>query len=689
MSSILSREPGCDMRFGFLPFDQNRGIRGSASCLLFTAKCQLDFHTDPRFLQDLEDNHLSEELWKPRVESATREWDRQVESMGEKAGGWSVTSVLQYLQEQYPTQSFELQEFTDVDKMHLAEILVTQSQPFTVAFTACSAMEPKASNPGRGGIDVSGCHTFPFLVHARTYVVDSHHHSAGGLFALSMPTDLTALVNWLYDRGLDLLGCSKERTVDLVICRGAKIIDCEEIGLTLMKEVAPFYSWQRATLNDNRDPVVATYCLSLGDFLPASCDYGNSLLKEFLSVGLKLRSLQLHLKENEPTEGASLEAILAWFLSTFCIGPRDEADKDQHGDVAYCTGPTAFAKQLEVITSKSPHAGATPLSITDYRGIYYVTLDPLRCLRQLKACFEDVAGNSDGVLGAFQSVEEGFRVWQALVPKLINILHETDAYKAKQLSRKLMKPRFQRFAKPNEWSKVCIRDLEAVTPDQKRGFSCFPDKAVRLSAVAGTFRMNPLDFSLAYCQWSDLPIDATWVCSNAMLLRSTASHFHEQHGFALRPANLVQKVLSQLEPQPAQPVEKPAKKRKTPEADCKEGALSKTPDLEARPVGAHALQWSGPPSVFSGQNVTCVLCKRVAASGTNVNKTFGEVSPGTCFAVLKGLPCLGQPENAEHYRRRSRSLQGSKTWLKFFASCECGSAFCGPNGTIQTEFVKS
>ena len=236
---------------------------------------------------------------------------------------------------------------------------------------------------------------------------------------------------------------------------------------------------------------------------------------------------------------------------------------------------------------------------------------------------------------------------------------------------------------PTEWSSSCVSDLEEVTPDQKHGFKFFPDKALSLSAVAETFDMNPLEFSVAYCQWSSLPIHAAWVSSHQASLRSTASAFFEQHGFPMRPANLVKEVTSQL-----QPDERKAKQRKKSQASSGEVALSKMPDLSARPVGAHALQWEGSDGkLFSSKNATCVLCRRISASGTNVINTFGEVLPGTCFAVNKQVPCLGQAENAEHYRRRYFSLQGSKSWLRYFATCRCGSSFCGPTGSIQTEFI--
>ena len=135
--------------------------------------------------------------------------------------------------------------------------------------------------------------------------------------------------------------------------------------------------------------------------------------------------------------------MLSWFLGTLCTGPRNEPDQQQHGDLPYCTGPIAFAKQLGVIRSTAPHAGAAPLRIADYKGGYYMTLEPMRCLRDLKVCFEGLAGSA-GILGPFQSVEEGFRVWKALVPNLIDILFDTSGYKAKQLSRKLMAPRRNR-----------------------------------------------------------------------------------------------------------------------------------------------------------------------------------------------------------------------------------------------------
>ena len=334
MSAICSGEPGGGMTFGFLPFDQNRDGRGSSACPLFAGKCCIDFLVDPQFLHDLHSDHSSEELWKPRLDWATRKWDQEVEMDGEKAGGESALSVLEGLRGTYPTQSFEFEARTAVDKKALKEMLALQELPFTLAFTACSAKEPKASSSlPVDAIDVSGCHTFAFLVSdhsrplvvdSRTFVVDSHKHDAGGLFVLSMPTDLMALVDWLYDRGLELLGISTERAVDLVFCKRARVeagpqgedasaapqpaeqpgqgsvpsheapIDLELDELALIRSVAPFYSWQCA--RSAAQP--ATYCLLPGDFLPASCDYGNALLKEFLSVGLKLRSLQLHFKQS-------------------------------------------------------------------------------------------------------------------------------------------------------------------------------------------------------------------------------------------------------------------------------------------------------------------------------------------------------------------------------------------------------
>lgn len=381
--------------------------------------------------------------------------------------------------------------------------------------------------------------------------------------------------------------------------------------------------------------------------------------------------------------------MLSWLLGTLCTGPRNQPDKEQHGDFPYCSGPFAFAKQLGVSKSTAPHAGAAPLRIADYKCVYYMQFSPMRRLRHLKARFDDLVGNSDGILGHLQSVEEGVRLCEVLVPKLTDILDDTSAYKAKQLSWKLMAARFQRFAVPAEWSNSCIRDLEALALEQKGGFSFFPNKALSLSAVAEAFDVSPLEFSLAYCQWSSLPIDAAWVYSHQALLMSTASAFFEQHGFAMLLASLVREETSQLDLEPGQSGERPAKQQKKSNAPSGEVALrSKMPDLTAEPDGAHALQWEGSDGkVLSGRSATCVLCKRMSASGTNAVRTFGDVCLGTCFVVRKHVRCLGQAESAEHYRRRCLSQQGSKTWMQYFANIRCGSTFCGPTGSIHTEVI--
>ena len=137
--------------------------------------------------------------------------------------------------------------------------------------------------------------------------------------------------------------------------------------------------------------------------------------------------------------------------------------------------------------------------------------------------------------------------------------------------------------------------------------------------------MNPLEFSVAYCQWSSLPIHAAWVSSHQASLRSTASAFFEQHGFPMRPANLVKEVTSQL-----QPDERKAKQRKKSQASSGEVALSKMPDLSARPVGAHALQWEGSDGkLFSSKNAILVDLFENYFDNETLSPSHSHLSPLT------------------------------------------------------------
>ena len=81
-------------------------------------------------------------------------------------------------------------------------------------------------------------------------------------------------------------------------------------------------------------------------------------------------------------------------------------------------------------------------------------------------------------------------------------------------------------------------DLKAVSQDKKGGLSLFLS-SLSAELLAQIFpELNPLSFSLAYCQWRKVE-DLEWVRSNIGTLRELAERHILEHGYFPCPVNVV------------------------------------------------------------------------------------------------------------------------------------------------------
>ena len=94
------------------------------------------------------------------------------------------------------------------------------------------------------------------------------------------------------------------------------------------------------------------------------------------------------------------------------------------GDIPYATGPTAFLKQLGVITTSEPYEGAKPLR-SPTSNLYYLTVRPTICLEILRAAFEHVQLDVESGIGYLRLQRT---VSEVLVSSMIGVSH--DLYSA-------------------------------------------------------------------------------------------------------------------------------------------------------------------------------------------------------------------------------------------------------------------
>ena len=121
--------------------------------------------------------------------------------------------------------------------------------------------------------------------------------------------------------------------------------------------------------------------------------------------------------------------------------------------------------------------------------------------------------------------------------------------------------------------------------------------------------------------------------------------------------------------------------------DCDESVERKRKKTKSKveaPPGTHVLSWDGDGAACSGTNVKCERCERTCAFGTAIVKCFGKFEEPN-FAVHDEVPCLGHPESREHYKRCLFAHRGLPNAVAFFRLCTCGSSFCGPGGSLQSD----
>eukprot|EP00973_Karenia_brevis_P075039 10427265-Karenia_brevis.AAC.1 len=262
---------------------------------------------------------------------------------------------------------------------------------------------------------------------------------------------------------------------------------------------------------------------------------------------MKLHPVQMHMlqsRDNYQLGDCGEEAsLVAWALDALLCAPRNPIAVRQHGGIAHSSGGVSFLKQIGTLTDEPPLPVIQPVYVTS-RKKYFVAFDATRCLEEFsKACRQSWPSGTPATLSSGKEAVEFAR-------KCIQIrrqtLHDAGPYVSKQLTRKLV---WVRASALNAvmYSDVEVFDLKDMEPDRKKGFGKVPDnmKASTLSRALGD--LNPLLFSLVFCQWEKLVeqklIDAEWVTSHLPRLMSLIDDFKRAHGFPPHPHTLVHMVL--------------------------------------------------------------------------------------------------------------------------------------------------
>lgn len=87
-----------------------------------------------------------------------------------------------------------------------------------------------------------------------------------------------------------------------------------------------------------------------------------------------------------PALARDTRKIVAWVISAYASAGPDTAP----GDDAHASGPTTWLKQMGIISSDLPYAGASPLRLP-VDSVYYLTCHPTERLDQLSAALQEIS----------------------------------------------------------------------------------------------------------------------------------------------------------------------------------------------------------------------------------------------------------------------------------------------------------
>ena len=279
-----------------------------------------------------------------------------------------------------------------------------------------------------------------------------------------------------------------------------------------------------------------------GDFIID--EFGGSHLLQLCAGGMKLQPTQKHLLKmfvkGAEKLGADekfdedLSAIVSWLLDAFCDAPSVDEAVAAHGTPSHCTGPTAFLKQLGIVTTKPPYASAPPL-LAATEQCYYLTPKPTVILGQLRAALEHT--NVEINSGA-----DYIQVQTDLVCMLAGImLGVSDNYVAPYLAKKLTYLWVgERIV---DYSSVAVRTMMPATADQRGGLTGLLG-GVPAGVLGEILGVPPSLGAMYYCLLAKVQESAEWITQNVTQMRQCLDSFVENYGFPPSPAQLAAMVVS-------------------------------------------------------------------------------------------------------------------------------------------------
>ena len=212
---------------------------------------------------------------------------------------------------------------------------------------------------------------------------------------------------------------------------------------------------------------------------------------------------------------------------TRCSDAHDAAVAAQRY-IPDATGPTAFLKQLGVITSSAPHDGAKPLR-SPTSSLYYLTDRPTVCLELLRAAFEHVETDVESGLGRLRLQRA---VIDVLVNSLIDVSLDTAPYLANKLVHWWARNRFLSFADCR------TSDLANASGDIKKGLELFGDR-MPLSFLEKKFGVTPPVFSEMYCLIENIAESLSYIETNIKAIEQNLNLHIAEYKFPPQPKLLL------------------------------------------------------------------------------------------------------------------------------------------------------
>ena len=236
-----------------------------------------------------------------------------------------------------------------------------------------------------------------------------------------------------------------------------------------------------------------------------------------------------------------LPAVATLMLDAYCTVPHDELFQvatECHGQFPYATGPTMCLKQLGMIQSERPWAGAAPLR-APVDGVYFVSHDPVRRLTALRDGLQALAIRPLGTALEFFRLQRDLN--DLIVAEMHGVGHD---YSAPYYSKKLL----EKWARSKEidWSCATVGDLRQVVADRAGGLGALPE-TMPLDILGAAFQIAPPMFPVMYCLAKQVDQSAATILAHKEYLQPSLDAFVLQYSFAPSPRVLVKMAMAQTQ----------------------------------------------------------------------------------------------------------------------------------------------